>query len=194
MDVVNMNFVTSVMSTWNLGEKLSKIMSNKNLQKFIRSNSNTFDLVMVESCFQEYTVVLGHKFNAPVIFLTPAMMWSSVSKWLHVPSSFSYIPNVIFGRSIEMDFVERLKNTVTGAMQLYAEDYFDLPHKKAIMNALFTYEGWELRPPLEKMLSDVSLTLVNAHHAVGVPRPYLPGVIEVGGMHIKRPKPLPEVR
>lgn len=189
-----MNFVTSVISTWGLGEKLSKIMSSEHIQEFVHSNSNSFDLVMVESCFQEYTVTFGHKFNAPVIYLTPTMMWSSVSKWLHVPSSFSYIPNVIFGKAIEMSFVDRLKNTVTGIMQLYVENYFDLPNKKVIMNKHFAYESWESRPSLEQMLNNISLTLVNAHHAIGVPRPYLPGVIEVGGMHIKKAKSLPEVR
>jgi len=92
-----------------------------------------------------------------------------------------------------MDFVERLKNTITGLMQSYVENYLYLPKMKEVMNKYITYEGWESRPPLEHMLNNVSLTLVNANYAIGVARPYLQGVVEVGGMHLKTPKSLPEV-
>jgi len=68
-----------------------------------------------------------------------------------------------------------------------------LPKTKEVMNTYLKYKGWESRPPLEHMLNNVSLTLVNSHNAIGISRPYLPGIIEVGGMHIKDPKPLPKV-
>jgi len=76
---------------------------------------------------------------------------------------------------------------------MVVEDYLYIPMMKTKMSKYFTYTGWQSRPTLEQMLNNVSLTLMNAHHAVGVCRPYLPGVIEVGGMHIKEPKPLPKV-
>lgn len=190
-----MNFLTSTTLKWDLGIKLSEeVMSHKNMIEFIHSNSNSFDLVMIETFCQEYTVAIGHKFNAPVINLAPAMIWSSVSKWLHVPSTFSYIPNVCLMSSGKISFIERLKNTITGVLQLYVEDYMYLPLIKTVMNKHFTYKGWETRPQLEQMLNNVSVTLMNAHHTVGMPRPYLPGIIEVGGMHIREPKPLPQVR
>lgn len=186
--------MSSVLSVWDLSTKLSKVMSHKNMKRFIHSNSYSFDLVIIESCCQEYTVAIGHKFNAPVINLAPAMVWSTISKWLNVPSTFAYLPNIILGSTTDMTFLDRVKNTIAGAMQLYLEDYLYLPKMKDIMNTHFTYDGWESRPPLEQMLSNVSLTLVNADYAIGIPRPYPPGVIDVGGMHIKEPKPLPQVR
>lgn len=194
MNLVHLNFFTSVPLKWRLGVQLSElVMSHKNMKRFIRSNSNAFDLVMVETFCQEYTVAVGHKFGAPVVNLAPAMIWASIGKWLHVPSTFSYIPDSFLKTGKHMGFVERLKNTVTGVMQLYVEDRVYMPKMKAIMDEHFDYDGWESRPALESMLNDVPLTLSNSHHAIGIPRPYLPGVVEVGGMHIKEPKPLPEV-
>jgi len=76
---------------------------------------------------------------------------------------------------------------------MYVENYLYMPMMKSTMNKYFTYKEWESRPSLEKMLNNVSLTLMNSHYAVGVCRPYFPGVVEVGGMHIKEPKPLPQV-
>jgi len=91
-----------------------------------------------------------------------------------------------------MGFVDRLKNTITGLMQSYAENYLYIPKMKEVMNKHFKYKGWESRPPLEDMLKNVSLTLVNSNYAIGVARPYLPGIVEVGGMHLTAPKSLPE--
>ncbi|CAI6351634.1 unnamed protein product [Macrosiphum euphorbiae] len=192
MDLVHMNFVTSVKVKWDLGIRLSDvIMSHENMKKFVQSNSNSFDLVMIETFCQEYTIAMGHKFNAPVINLAPAMPWASISKWLHNPSTFSYIPDVCLQSTGDMGFVDRLKNTITGLMQSYADNYLYLPKMKEVMNKYFKYEGWESRPPLEHMLKNVSLTLANSNYAIGVARPYLPGIVEVGGMHLTTPKSLP---
>ncbi|XP_029346054.1 2-hydroxyacylsphingosine 1-beta-galactosyltransferase isoform X2 [Acyrthosiphon pisum] len=192
MEMVNMNFVTSALSVWEVGVKFSKILTHKAMVDFLQTNSVSFDLVIIETCCQEYTVALGHKFNAPVINLVPTMLWSSISKWIHVPSTFSYIPNVLLEITSDMSFTQRLKNTITGVLQLYIENYLYLPKMKEVMDTHFIYKGWESRPSLEDMLNNVSLTLVNSHHAVGVSRPYLPGVIDVGGMHIKESNSLSE--
>jgi len=76
---------------------------------------------------------------------------------------------------------------------MYVENLLYIPMIKSIMTKHFTYKGWESRPPLEDMLKNVSLTLMNANHAIGICRPTTQGVVEVGGMHIKAPKPLPQV-
>lgn len=193
MELVHMDFITSVQLKWDIGIKMSDlVMSHENMKKFVQSSSDSFDLVMIETFCQEYTVTMGHKFNAPVINLAPAMPWVSNSQWMHVPATFSYIPDTCLKSRSDMGFVDRLKNTITGLMQSYADKYFYLPKMKEAMNTYFKYEGWESRPPLEHMLKNVSLTLVNSNFAIGVARPYLPGIVEVGGMHIKPPSALPE--
>lgn len=193
MKLTKQRFYNTVLSRWAIANFLSNTLNNKNIKDFIRSDSNSYDLVIVESFLQEYTVALGHKFNAPVINLSPAMVWVSMSKWLHIPSTFSYIPDCCVGITDDMTFLDRLKNTIIGVLQMYVENYCYIPMINALMNKHFIYEGWESRPSLEQMLNNVSLTLMNAHHAIGPCRPYLPGVVEVGGLHIKEPKPLPQV-
>lgn len=193
MRLVSQTFITTVTNRWFMSSFLSASIDNEVVKNLIRSDSNSFDLVMIESFFQEYTVALGHRFNAPVVNLSPALVWGSMSKWLPVPSTFSYVPDCCIGMTDKMSFVERLKNSITGFLEVYVENYLYIPMVKSIMTKHFAYEGWESRPPLEKMLKNVSLTLMNAHHVIGVCRPLPPGVVEVGGMHIKEPKPLPQV-
>lgn len=193
MHLINSNFMISVTNSWFFANLLSNQLEQPNLKDFVRSDDNSFDLVLIESFLQEYTVALGHKFSAPVVNLSPSMVWVSASKWLHLPAIFSYVPDCCIGITDDMSFVDRLKNTIVGLMEMVVEDYLYIPMMKTKMSKHFAYTGWQSRPTLEQMLNNVSLTLMNAHHAVGVCRPYLPGVIEVGGMHIKEPKPLPKV-
>jgi hypothetical protein len=49
-------------------------------------------------------------------------------------------------------------------------------------------------PPLTELLRKTSLLLVNNHFTLNYPKPLMPNIIEVGGMHIEQPKKLPEVR
>lgn len=193
MESTKHNFIGQVFYRWYLAGFLAKAMEFPIIKEFIHSESNSFDLVIVESFLEEYTIALGHKFNAPVVNLSPTMFWVSMTKWLHVPSTFSYVPDCCIGATGHMSFVERVINTITGVIELYVENYLYIPKMRSIMEKHFTYKRWESRPPMEHMLSNVSLTLMNSNNAIGLCRPYLPGIIEVGGMHIKDPKPLPVV-
>lgn len=54
------------------------------------------------------------------------------------------------------------------------------------------YFGVDL-PFLDDIIKNTSLILVNHHFSLAFPRPLLPNVIEIGGHHIRSPKPLPAV-
>lgn len=191
MQLASYNFWTVVPSLWKLTAFLSpKILSKPNVQNFILSEDYEFDLVIVFAFGQDYSIALGHKYKAPVINLSVTMLWPSNSKWIGEPSTFSYILDHRTAATDRMSFTDRFKNTVIGMFQLFLEDYYYIPTQIDIMNKYFRYKEHEFRPPIEDMLRNVSLTLVNAHHSVGVTRPYSAGTIEVAGLHVNQPKPL----
>lgn len=49
-------------------------------------------------------------------------------------------------------------------------------------------------PDLEDLARNTSLILVNSHLSINQARPTVPNFIEVGGLHLKEPKPLTEVK
>ena len=59
-------------------------------------------------------------------------------------------------------------------------------------NVLQKYFG-NTKISLEEIERNASLVLVNSHHSLGYPRPLLPNVIEVGGMHCRPSKSLENV-
>lgn len=42
---------------------------NDQLQKFIKSEIQHFDLVLIEDCWADAFLVFGHKFNAPIALI-----------------------------------------------------------------------------------------------------------------------------
>lgn len=191
MELASHTFVTVVPSIWKMSASLApKVLSKPIVQQFILSEDREFDLVMVFAFYQEYSVTLGHKYGAPVINLGVSMLWPSTSKWIGEPSTFAYVLDQRTGATDQMSFVERFKNTVIGVFQLFLEEYMYLPAQNKILAKYFRYGGHESRPPIEDMLRNVSLTLVNAHHSIGVSRPYMPGTVEIAGLHVNEPKPL----
>lgn len=47
--------------------------------------------------------------------------------------------------------------------------------------------------PLDEIAFSTSLLLVNAHFSINQAKPIVPGLIEVGGLHIEKSKSLPKV-
>lgn len=75
--------------------------------------------------------------------------------------------------------------------------------KKKLQVALFNYclRCCRLNFPSDRYISydeamrNLSLVLLNSHFSQGGVRPYVPAMIEVGGLQVKpTPDPLPEVR
>lgn len=54
------------------------------------------------------------------------------------------------------------------------------------------YFGSETRD-VQTIMEDVDMLFVNSHPVLGSIRPTVPAVVYMGSMHIKKPKPLPQV-
>lgn len=48
-------------------------------------------------------------------------------------------------------------------------------------------------PDADSVMRNTSLLFVNGHYTVDQPKPLLPNFIDIGGVHLAQPKPLPEV-
>lgn len=75
---------------------------------------------------------------------------------------------------------------------LYHE-FVSLPKHQRYVEAYFPIEDHHNIPKVKDMLKNISLILVNAHFTFGYPKPTLPHIIQIAGLHITEPSPLPEV-
>lgn len=168
-------------------------ISDTEVQRFIKEDQSSFDLVIVESFFQECTVALGHKYGAPIISIVPVAPWVSVSRWAANPFDFSYIKDFILDGGKTLSFWERFTNTYIGLYGLFVEPVMYLPKMENMMNTHFQYAGYESRPPLTEMIKNISLSLIDSDVMILSPRPYVPSFVEVPGIHMRNSKKMSKV-
>lgn len=88
-----------------------------------------------------------------------------------------------------MTFSERLINAIFGFVNDSHYRLKVISKQDALMKKYF---GNDL-PPIQEIIQNVSLVLVNHHSSLAYPRPYVPNMIEIGGIHVDPPNPLPQV-
>ncbi|KAJ8730592.1 hypothetical protein PYW08_002005 [Mythimna loreyi] len=150
----------------------------------------SYDVVLVENFNSDCMLGLAHVYGlkAPYIsLLSSALMHWSPDR-IGVTDNPSYVPIMSSDFTSKMNFLQRLENTV---MNVYYKIWFRYAiqmKEKAIIEKRF---GRRI-PDLQEFAKNVTLALVNTFHSMNGVRPLLPGVVEVGGMHLDHTrKPIP---
>lgn len=105
------------------------------------------------------------------------------------PQNPAYVPTNVDIYNDKMTLTERVKNAFSLFCMQVAYHYFFLPREQALAEVHF---GPGL-PPLAEIAKNTSLLLANVHFSLNLPRPVVPQMVEVGGIHIQPPRPLPKV-
>ncbi|NP_001243972.1 UDP-glycosyltransferase UGT46A2 precursor [Bombyx mori] len=166
----------------------SKLVGFEPLARTLRQD---YDVILVENFNSDCMLGLAHIYGqkAPII----ALLSSSLMDWspsrIGVSDNPSYVPIVTSTFTTPMSFVQRLKNTV---LNIYYKLWFryaiQLKEKEIIEN----HYGRKI-VDLEELARNTTLMFVNVHHSFNGVRPLLPGIVEVGGMHLDhKRKPIPE--
>lgn len=88
-----------------------------------------------------------------------------------------------------MNFLQRAGNI---AMTLFETVYMNIFYWPS-QNQIYQESFPDPKPSLDELMNNVNLVLLNSHFTLNYPRPYVPNMVEVGGLHINRvPNPLPK--
>jgi glucuronosyltransferase len=166
-----------------------KTVQNPQVKSLITSSA-TFDLFITEEFNTDCFLAIAHKFQIPVITFSSCSFWPWTPARLGTPDNPSYIPIQFAQSSNKMNFFERFSNTFWYL--------FHHIHHPFLMDApahrITKQHFGESLPYLSLLARNTSLIFVNNHFSLNGPRPLVPGVIEVAGIHIKPTEKLPEVR
>ncbi|XP_055628473.1 UDP-glycosyltransferase UGT5-like [Toxorhynchites rutilus septentrionalis] len=189
LSFVQKGIYESIKETYKFGHLITNsTMNDPAVVKLIDSNEK-FDLVVLEMFMNDAMLGFAHHFKTPCV----AMSTFGASKWtsdlVGNPSPPSYVPNPFLSFTDHMSFGERLVNTLMSAMDNLIVSIMDDPVQVEIYQKSFP----DPKPALHELKKNaVSVVLLNNHFSISYPRPYVTGMIEVGGMHVNRvPNPLP---
>ncbi|KAJ9574475.1 hypothetical protein L9F63_008363, partial [Diploptera punctata] len=148
------------------------------------ASDEKFDLVVTELFNTDCFLGFVYKLNAPFISLSTSILMP----WAHArfgnPDIPSYMGNHFSYLGTRMTFTERLKNILYEEFhKLWYHYMFDKP----AYDIAKKYFGENL-PPLHEIAKNTSLLLVNSHFSLNRPRPLVPNIIEVGGLHLEPSK------
>jgi glucuronosyltransferase len=177
-----------ILSQWG-AEACEKTLEHPNVQELIQSDEK-FDLLITEMFNTDCFLAFAHKFKIPIIGFSSCVFLPWTPGRIGNPDNPAYIPTQFVFSSDKMKFNERFLNTFWYIFHnLHYPLLMDAPaHKIARLHF------GESLPALSQLARNTSLILVNNHFSLNRPRPLVPGVIEVAGIHIKPAKALPKVR
>lgn len=163
------------------------VLHSKPMQELLTSDEK-FDLVITELFNSDCVLPFVHKFGAPHIALSSCVPLPTSLDRFGNPDSPAYVANMFLPLSSKMNFFERVSNTImylcTKAIFYFA---YDIPSQ------LVAWYNFGLSfPRLTSIAYNTSLLLINTHPVINSPKPYVPNIIEVGGIHLPKVRKLPQ--
>jgi len=188
----NIGLVTKLFSMWHNNQRSCDLMlQEEQIQKMIHATNLHFDLLIVEAFFNECFLGFVHKFKAPLIQLCTFGGTTWIGDWVGNPNPYAYVPDPFFSHKDKMNFWERMINTLMGTAWRLGRMYYYLPGQDAIMRKHFN--DYDDLPSVAAIEYTTSLVLLNHHFSISYPRPLMPNMVQVGGMHVRAPKKLSQV-
>jgi glucuronosyltransferase len=188
----HLNSFNLMLILWTFGEIIcDEYLQDAGVQELIHSTDEQFDLIIMEAFFNDCFLGFAHKFRAPVVQVCSFGGTDWMDNWVGNPHPYAYIPGAFVTYSDRMTFWERFINTVNGIVQSIGRRYYYLPQQDAIARKYFNFT--DDLPSISELESSTALVLLNHHFSLSYPKPLMPNMVQVGGMHIKSPKTLPVV-
>ncbi|XP_055841019.1 UDP-glucosyltransferase 2-like [Episyrphus balteatus] len=164
-------------------------LDSKGFQQLLNyPDSFKFDLVIHDYTMGPFLLPFLEKFNNP-----PSI---GMSAYHNPPITMDYMSNPYFPAYVpfpsttfktEMNFWQRLENTLLIIYETGYRRLLTTPKLDAMARKYFPFDF----PHIDELGKRTAVALVNSHPATNYVEPLPPNVIEVGGMQILDPKPLP---
>ncbi|CAH0561448.1 unnamed protein product [Brassicogethes aeneus] len=159
------------------------------VQDLIRKKKqHNFDIIVSEFFNSDCHIGFHLLFQAPLIGITSSTLMPWTSKRVANPSNPSYIPNNLMRYSDVMTFGDRVLNTIAYIWHQFYFDVFINANDQRLINSYFNRR----MPSIKEGIYNVSLVLTNTHFSLNLPRPLVPNVVEIGGIHIGKAKKVPK--
>ena len=168
-------------------------LEHERVQSLINHNDVQFDLVIAEQFFQESFLMFAHKYNAPILTVGTYGYSDFMDRAMGFLTPWSFVPHSFVTFNDNMSFMERFYNVYLSLVDMIFRNYYYMPAQEALAKKHFgnlTYIKKPL-PSVAALEKSISVMLINDHRSISPPRPLMPGLIDIGGMHIKPARSLP---
>jgi len=150
--------------------------------------SRRYDLVITELLASRCDLYLASHLGVPHVAIMSSQMLTWYQDSFDSPSNPSYITTLNSPYPKPVTFVQRVWNVVD---YVTIHVYFKYVDSAATAMGRKYFGG--RRPDAEALLRNVSMVFLNTHSNFDLHKPLATNFKEIGGIHLKPPKPLPDV-
>ncbi|XP_059045118.1 uncharacterized protein LOC131840922 [Achroia grisella] len=162
------------------------MLSNENVQNLWKTNTK-FDLVVTEQFNSDCSLGLAYKLKTPVVGITSHKIMPWHMSRFGIGYNPSYIPFMFLEGGTKPTLYQRVERTI---FYYYSKILYKFFSQRMDESTLAQY--FDDMPPLEELGRDVKLLLVYQNFAMMSSEMFPTNIIEIGGLHVAKPKPLPE--
>ncbi|KAL0269106.1 UNVERIFIED_CONTAM: hypothetical protein PYX00_006941 [Menopon gallinae] len=168
-------------------EHCSEIVSSEVVQRLLREDRR-FDLVFLEIMDSDCYLGFPKRYSAPYVLFSSSALPAWIGDWIRNPTESAYVPEPFCRVGGRLDFLSRMRNVLCQGLYRFLNYLYNTRVAVDVVREHFHSDS----DTLVDLKKNVSMIFVNSFHAFGPVRPMLPNVIEIGGIHIRDPEPIPE--
>nr|XP_026493893.1 UDP-glucuronosyltransferase 2B18-like [Vanessa tameamea] len=162
------------------------LLSDENVRNLVKSKAK-FDLVLIEQFNSDCGLGLAYKLGAPVVGLSSHQLMPWYYNRFGVPYNPSFVSFLLLEGGTTPTLYQRIERTIFDAYFNTAYKFFG---QRVDQNTLAQY--FDDIPPLEELGRNMKFLLLYTNFLLTGSNLLPSNVIEVGGFHVAKPKPLPD--
>ncbi|XP_037038245.1 UDP-glycosyltransferase UGT5-like [Bradysia coprophila] len=166
---------------------VDSVMVDDEVTKFMESKEK-YDVCIVEVFNMDAIMGIADHVDCVIISFATfgAVKW--VDDMTSNQSPNSYVTNPFLRYTDRMAFSERLVNTVSNIFESIAFEFFHKPLQRSLYKKHFP----NAKRSFDEIYKSSAIYFMNTHVSSAFARPYLPHMIDIGGIHVEPAQPLPE--
>nr|ADP95149.1 UGT38A1 [Zygaena filipendulae] len=187
--MVKLSFFDRQKIVWDsLWKYVNHIVKLPKLKNFIENDQSHFDIVIAEEFFQPIFFVFSHKYNAPLIIMSSFGSGHFINQYMGDALELSYVPHEFTNIFGYLNLYERARNVINTVYDIIGREIYVVRKQNAIVRDVF--KDVQDVPYLGDLERNASLMFLNSHYSLSTVKPSLPNIVEIGGIHMDKVKPL----
>lgn len=150
-------------------------------------SANQFDLLVVDSAFNDFSLPLAYHWGIPAIYISPGIMYTPIAWNLNIPYPISYLPTGFSGVSMHMDLLQKITNLLSHCTFSILRTWYYFPNHDRFFQSIYPNI-----PPLIQLESNVSFMMTHTHPALFPSAPSMPYTTEIACAHCRPSQKLPK--
>ncbi|KAI8432276.1 hypothetical protein MSG28_004706 [Choristoneura fumiferana] len=175
---------TALFLTFTGKENCEVMVKNKQVQDLVHSKAK-FDVVVVEQFNSDCAFGIAYKLKAPVVGMMSHILMPWHYQRLGIPYNTAYVPFHFLEGGTKPSLYQRVERVL---FDVYFRTLYYFVTQRSDQNTLARY--FDEIPPLDQLAGEMKFLLVYHNFILTGSRLFPANVIEVGGYHVSKAKPL----